>query len=190
MEDLTSLARAAAAGDAPALSEFVRVAYPQVWSLASRLVDEQSADDLAQEALVRIVRALPRYRSQSTARTWFLAITRNACMDELRSRHRRRQREAQAAAQPSMGVAPDASGQVEVADLLARLDLDRREAFVLTQILDLSYQEAAEVCGCPLGTIRSRVARARDDLIRLHRQLDQSAQSHTGEGSATPRGSG
>ena len=48
-----------------------------------------------------------------------------------------------------------------VADLLARLDPDRREAFVLTQLLGLPYAEAAEVAGCPVGTIRSRVARAR-----------------------------
>lgn len=52
-----------------------------------------------------------------------------------------------------------------VADLLDRLDPDRREAFVLTQLLGLSYAEAAEVAGCPVGTIRSRVARARADLV-------------------------
>ncbi len=49
--------------------------------------------------------------------------------------------------------------------LVDALDTDRREAFVLTQLLDLSYAEAAEVCGCPVGTIRSRVARAREDLV-------------------------
>jgi RNA polymerase sigma-70 factor (ECF subfamily) len=59
------------------------------------------------------------------------------------------------------GVAEGAA----VADLLARLDPDRREAFVLTQLLGLPYADAAEVAGCPVGTIRSRVARARADLI-------------------------
>lgn len=54
---------------------------------------------------------------------------------------------------------------VELDDVLATLDEDRRSAFVLTQLLGYSYQEAAEVCGCPVGTIRSRVARARGDLI-------------------------
>jgi RNA polymerase sigma-70 factor (ECF subfamily) len=49
--------------------------------------------------------------------------------------------------------------------LLAELDPDRRLAFVLTQVLGLSYLEVAEICDCPVGTIRSRVARARDDLI-------------------------
>jgi RNA polymerase sigma-70 factor (ECF subfamily) len=63
--------------------------------------------------------------------------------------------------------AADASEEVSVRDLLGRLDSDRRAAFVLTQLLQLSYDEAANVCGCPPGTIRSRVARARDDLIAL-----------------------
>jgi RNA polymerase sigma-70 factor (ECF subfamily) len=48
---------------------------------------------------------------------------------------------------------------------VAALEVDRRAAFVLTQLLGLPYDEAAEVCGCPVGTIRSRVARARQDLI-------------------------
>ena len=51
--------------------------------------------------------------------------------------------------------------------MLAGLDPERRAAFALTQLLRLSYQEAAEVCDCPTGTIRSRVARAREDLIKL-----------------------
>jgi RNA polymerase sigma-70 factor (ECF subfamily) len=57
--------------------------------------------------------------------------------------------------------------------LLDGLDADRRDALVLTQVLGLSYSEAAEVCGCPLGTIRSRVARARDDLIVAARRDDR-----------------
>jgi RNA polymerase sigma-70 factor, ECF subfamily len=54
---------------------------------------------------------------------------------------------------------------VSVERLLEGLDHDRKQAFVLTQVLGLSYAEAAEVCGCPVGTIRSRVARARLDLV-------------------------
>ena len=70
-------------------------------------------------------------------------------------------------------VAGDGSGDTAdrvgegaaVTDLLGRLSPDRREAFVLTQLLGLPYAEAAEVAGCPVGTIRSRVARARADLV-------------------------
>jgi RNA polymerase sigma-70 factor (ECF subfamily) len=56
---------------------------------------------------------------------------------------------------------------VAVTDLLERLEPDRRAAFALTQLLRMTYQEAAEVAGCPVGTIRSRVARARGDLIEM-----------------------
>ena len=57
--------------------------------------------------------------------------------------------------------------------LLDGLDIDRRHALLLTQVLGLSYAEAAEVCGCPVGTIRSRVARARDDLLNATNRDDQ-----------------
>ena len=61
--------------------------------------------------------------------------------------------------------AVDAAGST-LSALIDDLAADRREAFVLTQVLDLGYAEAAEVCRCPVGTIRSRVARAREDLLR------------------------
>ena len=59
-----------------------------------------------------------------------------------------------------------------VDDLLDGLDPDRREAFVLTQIVGLSYEDAAGVVGCPIGTIRSRVARARADLLAVVASAD------------------
>jgi RNA polymerase sigma-70 factor (ECF subfamily) len=130
-------------------------------------VDEQCADDLAQDAFLRAVRAMPTFRAEASARTWLLAIARNTCMDELRTRSRRRRRDAAllAGATASELVTTGAGYEVGTADMLARLAPERREAFVLTQLLGLSYNEAAQVCGCPPGTIRSRVARARGDLI-------------------------
>jgi RNA polymerase sigma-70 factor (ECF subfamily) len=61
--------------------------------------------------------------------------------------------------------APDPAESVALQAMLAGLDPQRREAFVLTQLVGMSYAEAADVCSCPVGTIRSRVARARDDLV-------------------------
>ena len=60
--------------------------------------------------------------------------------------------------------AGDAAGRVELLDALYRLPPRRREALVLTCVVGLSYADAAAVCGCPVGTIRSRVARARTEL--------------------------
>jgi RNA polymerase sigma-70 factor (ECF subfamily) len=69
-------------------------------------------------------------------------------------------------------VEADFARAVSVEGLLAGLDRERRLAFVLTQVVGLSYAEAAEVCECPVGTIRSRVARARADLVA---RLDEAA---------------
>jgi len=60
---------------------------------------------------------------------------------------------------------PDPAGASALGQLVEGLDLDRRAAFVLTQLLGLTYAEAAAACGVPVGTIRSRVARAREDLL-------------------------
>jgi RNA polymerase sigma-70 factor (ECF subfamily) len=87
-------------------------------------------------------------------------------MDELRQRVRRRRRDSLfAAALDPEPTYRDETDETEVQELLNRLDVDRRAAFVLTQLIGLSYEEVAVICRCPVGTIRSRVARARADLI-------------------------
>lgn len=169
VDALTKLALDAARGDDTARDSLVRAVYDEVWQLCAALVDRQSADDLAQESFVRALRGLSRFRGDASARTWLFAVTKHTCMDELRVRHRRRRRDASRAAL-ALGrepVAPDASQTSTVDDLLGRLDPERRAAFVLTQHLGLSYDEASVVCECATGTIRSRVARARAELIAL-----------------------
>ena len=145
----------------------MKAAYREVWQLCAALVDRQSADDLAQDTFVRAVRNLSRFRGDASARTWLLAIARNTSMDELRRRHRRRRRDMDRAALGLDRAQADASQTSVIGDLLHRLDPARRAAFVLTQHLGLSYEEAAVVCGCATGTIRSWVARARAELIAL-----------------------
>ena len=168
VDPVTRLALLAGAGDEQALEEFVGATYDQVWRLCAALVDEQSGEDLAQDVYLRAVRALPRFRGDSTARTWLLAITRHACVDELRARSRRRRDSFLLLRAPSVELtAPDASQEISVTDLISRLEIERRIAFALTQMIGLTYEEAATVCECPVGTIRSRVARARADLLAL-----------------------
>lgn len=150
------------------LDAMVDASYDRVWRLCAGMVDEQSAADLAQESFIRVFRALPTFAGDSSALTWILSITRHACLDELRARDRRRRRQRSLEAMASsQAAAHDAAQDALVKDLLVRLDEDRRAAFVLTQILGLSYDDAARICNCPVGTIRSRVARARDDLVEL-----------------------
>jgi RNA polymerase sigma-70 factor (ECF subfamily) len=164
MDELTRFAVAARDGEPDDMAAFIRASHRQVWWLCAHLVDEDSADDLTQETYLRVFRALRSFRQDSSARTWLLSIARHVCMDELRVRRRRRD----ARLFTWGGDEPmyrDASDQAEMRELLSHLDADRRAAFVLTQLIGLSYEEAAAVCRCPVGTIRSRVARARADLI-------------------------
>jgi RNA polymerase sigma-70 factor (ECF subfamily) len=168
VDELQPVAEAAAAGDPLAAAALVRATQSDVWRLCTALGDAQAADDLTQETYLRAFAALHRFEGRSTLRTWLLSIARRVCADAIRSRRRRRLTLVRDDELDGL-LAPDGADRVAegaaVDDLLARLAPDRREAFVLTQLLGLPYAEAAEVVGCPVGTIRSRVARARADLV-------------------------
>ena len=167
MDDLTALALAAGEGDRVAMAAFVQRTQPEVWRLCARLGDRAEADDLTQEVYLRALPALARFRGDASARTWLLQIARHVCADHVRRSTRRRAlvtRLAQRASEADLVEAPQ-TGDVELDEAIWRLSADRREAFVLTQVTGLSYADAAEVCGVPIGTIRSRVARARADLL-------------------------
>jgi RNA polymerase sigma-70 factor (ECF subfamily) len=111
-------------------------------------------------------KALPSFEGRSSVRTWLLGIARRTCADHLRAVVRRRRLDAKLAEQARTDLpVPDPAHRLSTADLLSGLSDERRTAFVLTQVLGLSYAEAAEVEDVPVGTIRSRVARARDELV-------------------------
>ncbi|MGH9275460.1 MAG: sigma-70 family RNA polymerase sigma factor [Acidimicrobiales bacterium] len=169
MDDLTRLALAAGGGDRVAVTAFVRRTQPEVWRLCARLGDRAHADDLTQEVYLRALPALARFRGDSSARTWLLQIARHVCADHVRRSTRGRSLITRLAQRTDRGdaVAAARTGEVELDAAVAALDPDRRAAFVLTQVVGLSYAEAAEVCEVPVGTIRSRVARARADLVEV-----------------------
>ena len=161
--DLTRLAVEARDGDRMALVAFIRTSQAEVWRLCARLGDAGSADDLTQEVYARAIAALPRFRGDASARTWLLSIARNVAADAVRANRRRRRAAERLVA--DVPVVPDPASADALERLVSGLDDDRRTAFVLTQVIGLTYAEAAEVCDVPVGTIRSRVARARDVLV-------------------------
>jgi RNA polymerase sigma-70 factor (ECF subfamily) len=167
VDDLTRLALAAGTGDRVATTAFVRRTQPEVWRICARLGDRADADDLTQEVYLRALPALAAFRGDSSARTWLLQIARYVCADHVRRRTRKRSLLDRLVQQEAVetGVTAARTGELELDDLVRRLDRDRREAFVLTQVAGLSYAETALVCEVPIGTIRSRVARARADLL-------------------------
>lgn len=168
-DDLRKFALAAAEGDSVAVGQIVRHTQVAVQRLCGILGSEGEVDDLVQETYLRVMKSLPKYRCEAPVQVWVLSIARRVCADHVRRRVRRRKLMDRVVHQPiTRSVGPDEG----VEELLAALDDDRREAFVLTQMLGLSYEEAAVVLDCPIGTIRSRVARARADLLSLYRTAE------------------
>jgi RNA polymerase sigma-70 factor (ECF subfamily) len=162
-DQLRRFADAAREGDNVAVRELVRHTQPAIWRLCNVLGSPGEEDDLVQETYLRAFRSLSNYRGDAPIMAWLMTIARRVCADHVRSRVRQRR---------LVGVlTQEADDQSEAApgnptlELLDRIDPDRREAFVLTQVAGLSYDEAAVVLDCPIGTIRSRVARARADLV-------------------------
>ncbi|WP_308123591.1 sigma-70 family RNA polymerase sigma factor [Modestobacter marinus] len=166
---LERLAAQAAGGDVAAQAALVRETQADVWRLCAHLADRQVAEDLTQETYLRALPALRRFEGRSGVRTWLLSIARRVCADHLRRRARRPLvlvgEDTDLGALVRDVPADEVGGTVAAQDVLDRLEPERREAFVLTQLIGLPYVEAAEVVGCPVGTIRSRVARARADLV-------------------------
>lgn len=179
-DPVSALALRAGAGDRSALAGLIEATQRDVWRYLAFHAGVGEADDLTQETFLRALGTLSRFEGRSSFRTWILVIARRVLIDELR-RRRSRPSTVSSDAWPDQadhrvaahgGVSTGLAEMVEWETLLRDLGPDRREALVLTQVLGLSYQEVADICGCPIGTVRSRVARARDDLIRWSRADD------------------
>ena len=176
VEDVEALVRAAQAGDRAALDRLLRLQYDRLWAVCRRiLANDADAADATQEALLAVVRGLPRFDGRSSFGTWCYRIAVNASLDELRRRRRR--------PVPSDGGGPDeaAAGTGAVGDgpepgpafdarLVDRVRLDAalaalpeefRVAVVLRDVCDLDYAAIAETLRIPAGTVRSRIARGR-----------------------------
>ncbi|APU14663.1 sigma-70 family RNA polymerase sigma factor [Actinoalloteichus fjordicus] len=182
--ETTESALAASAGDRHALERFIRATQHDVWRFTAHLAGTAAADDLTQETYLRVLRSLPDFEGRSSARVWLLSIARRVVVDQFRKAGRRPRQVlgidlTQLSDDRQLRGRSAPSGFEEAVDLdllLASLAPERREVLVLTQLLGLSYEEAALVCGCAIGTVRSRVARARDELIRA---MDESHDTGT-----------
>jgi RNA polymerase sigma-70 factor (ECF subfamily) len=159
--DLDHLLEEAARGSRLAYAGFVRATSREVHGFCRRMLGADDAEDAVQEVYLALWRSLGSFRFEASARTYLFVIARRVAVRHA-TRHRRWRELAGAVAAPEAVTATGAA--VELHEALASLDLDKRTAIVLTNVLGFSYAEAATICGCPVGTIRSRVARAREQL--------------------------
>jgi len=143
---------------------------PQLHSFARSLTrDGVRADDLVQEALTRAFTHINRFTPGTNLKAWLFTIVRNEHYSQLR----RRKFEVHGIDTdllPEPSVPPDHDGKLELRDLnraLSALSPGQRTALILVSASGFSYEEAATICGCAVGTIKSRVARAREMLIQM-----------------------
>jgi RNA polymerase sigma-70 factor, ECF subfamily len=149
------------------LGEQIVQLLPRLRRFARSLANSvQDADDLVQLAIERALSRSEQLRPQAQLSSWLFGILRNAWIDEARARGRR----TKLFVAPELGenVADPAAGSqadtLSVQDALARLPDDQREVISLVLVEGLSYKEAAEIVGVPVGTVTSRLARGRDSL--------------------------
>ena len=159
---------AARAGDTGALDRLLRIHYDRLYALCRRVTgDDADALDACQEALIAIARRLDRFDGRSTFATWAYRVTTNACFDELR-RRRRRPLAAVMDERASPGDVGEATAvRLDVDAALRRLPVEYRAAVVLRDLCELSYDEIGEALEIPPGTVRSRIARGRAQLVSL-----------------------
>lgn len=164
-----TLVQAAQAGDRRALDSLLRRHHARIHAVCRRIAgNDADAQDATQEALLAIVRGLPRYDGRAAFSTWAYRVATNACLDELR---RRKRRPVPVDEVFDVGV-PDRGGdrvadRLLVDEALEQLPEDYRAAVVLRDLCDLDYAQIAEALGIPPGTVRSRIARGRAALADL-----------------------
>lgn len=175
-----ALVRQAQQGDLDAFNELLTRYQKKTYNLAFRLMGNHAdACDAAQEAMVRIYTRLRDFRGDSLFSTWLFRLVTNTCLDELRRRQRQRViysdtphlsgdgLTAREMAQPGPSLselAEQKEVQALVHSALGTLSADYRTVIVLRDIQDLSYLEIAQTLGTTVGTIKSRLHRARHAL--------------------------
>jgi RNA polymerase sigma-70 factor (ECF subfamily) len=152
------------------MMRLVQPLIPALRRYARTLVrDRAAADDLVQDCLERTVSRWHQRKSESDVRAWVFTILHNVAMSYLRKRSLRNRHIALDHADEFAAAANTEESNVRYRELLKALDAlpeDQRSVLLLVSVEDLSYAEAAQVLSIPVGTVMSRVARAREKLLR------------------------
>jgi RNA polymerase sigma-70 factor (ECF subfamily) len=154
----------------PAMRDAILETVPRLRGFAVSLCGNvDRADDLVQETLMRALANIDSFHPGTNLTAWLFTILRN----HFRSEYRKRRREVEdtdGRHTESLKAQPEQIGRVELTELraaLATLPADQREVVILVGASGFSYEEAAEICGCAVGTIKSRLSRGRAQLAKL-----------------------
>ena len=172
-------------GDGEAFEQVAREQAPRLFRLALRLIGRRDeAEDLVQETLLRALPALRKFEGRARLSTYLTRALTNLWKNQLRSRKRSRlvdwfrgrrpEEDEDDAAPVAVDERPSPLERLEardrarlVRDAVSRLEPNRRLALLLREVEEMSYEQIATMTGVPVGTVRSRLARARDDLREL-----------------------
>ncbi len=175
----------------PCLRDEVLAALPSLRAFAMSLVhDRNRADDLVQDTIMRAWRAIDRFERGTNLNAWLFTILRNLYHSE----HRKKRREVDdpdGIYAATLKTAPDQQSHLDYEDMrsaLAKLSPDQREALLLVAAEGMSYEDAAVVCGTVVGTIKSRVNRARQRLAELlgYDQVEEIGPDHVTKAALQP----
>lgn len=167
VSDLVARARS---GDERAFEALVRAHVDAVYGHALRFFgDPHAAEDATQEVFIKVYRSLQSFDGRSAFSTWLFRVTRNVCLDIARSRkHVPVPTDLTALDPPRFADASDAVILAQAVEAAVRaLPPEEREALGAIALFDLSYEQAADALGVPVGTVKSRVFRARKTLAVL-----------------------
>ena len=167
-------------GDHTAFAEIVSLHEDKVFRLCLRMTgNREDAEDLAQEAFVKAWRGLRFYKQEAAFSTWLYRLTSNVCIDFLRQKKRRvaqsltLQDEEQTLIEiPDPAPAPDEQAQTQevrhcIAAAMGQLEEESRLVLMLRVVDELSYDEIAQITDLKVGTVKSRLARAREKLRKI-----------------------
>lgn len=179
-EDMTRLLQKAKAGDDEAFTLLVKAYQNKVYSLAYYVTkNHHDAEDVSQEAFIKMWRALPTYRGDAPD-AWIMKIAKNTCLDFIKQKKRVEPLEYEIDGESVERPIPDTDVQSnpseavvlqqrrqEVQNALLRLGEEHREILTLRYMNGLSYEQLQEVLGVGMGTVKSRLARAKKSLQNI-----------------------
>lgn len=183
MTDEEKLIKRAQEGDVSAFEALVEEHQQRIFNLAYRMAgNPDDASDMSQEALIKIFRNIGKFKGESKFSTWIYRVATNTCLDEMKKLKRRQTYSLDSEIEmdeggvkvevEDTGPTPETSAETRelkgaINEAIAQLSEEHRQVIILRDINGFAYEEIAQVLSCSLGTVKSRVSRARKQLQKI-----------------------